>query len=258
MARPHTGIKPGMSLRINPSAAAKFVSNAARTKAPVFSAFQQFCDRTGEDAGGIVRVRWSTLYSTVSLSYGAGGVPALDSTRLYQQTLGSTDAVMGTMTDRETNINSAGKMANGQSFRATAHGFDVFLHTQAAAPVLPDAIENAILDFVTHGTCKLITGSETQQIWGPLTPYMVGTYGVTRGASPTQAAGSAAVSGGGVTGWSPRTWVDLDPFVILEPGQSFAVEVNTRGLMTTIAANAGLVLGIRHWFAGQTRTEVDG
>jgi hypothetical protein len=238
------------ALTLNPSATRAFVANAATAQPATFRAFEQFCQANGHDSGSISRVRNAQLYSTVAISYSGAGVPTLTANRLYSQPLGATDATFGTLTDRETNLSAANKMPNGQSFLVREHGFDLFVHTGAAAAT-PDLITNALLEIANSLTAKLLTGSETTQIWGPIQNQMLGGYGVN--ATP-----AAAIATGFPQGGARNQGLSVEPMLALEPGQTFSVEVNSRGTLSTVANMAGVIIGVRHSFFGQTRTAVDG
>ena len=183
-------------------------------------------------------------------SCSGAGAPTLTANRLYSQPLGATDATFGTLTDRETNLSAANKMPNGQSFLVREHGFDLFVHTLGAAAT-PDLVNNAMLEIANAVTCKLLTGSETQQIWGPIQNLMLGGYG-------SNATPAAGIGVGFPQGGARNQGVIVEPKLVLEPGQSFSVEVNLRGTVATVANMANTVIGIRHQFIGQTRTAVDG
>lgn len=240
------------ALTLNPSATRAFIANAATAQPATFRAFEQYCQANGHESGTISRVRRAQLYSTVAIAYSGGGVgaPTLTANRLYSQPLGATDATFGTLTDRETNLSAANKMPNGQSFLVREHGFDLFVHTPQAAAT-PDLIANAMLEIANSLTAKLLTGSETTQIWGPLQNQMLGGYGVN--ATP-----AAAIATGFPQGGARNQGIEMEPMLALEPGQTFSVEVNSRGTLSTVAALAGVIIGVRHSFFGQTRTAVDG
>jgi len=238
------------AIAVNPTAARAYLASQVNT--PTFSAFQQYCNANGHDSGQISRVRWSVLYSSVFVQWSAAGVPTLTSNRLYAQPLGSTDATAGVLTDNETNLSQAGKMPNGQSFAAKQHGFDLYLHTLGAAgPATQILVAQAMMEIANSVTSRLLTGSETSQIWGPIAAHMLGTYAI-------QALPAAAQASGFPQGNSPRVGVPMTPELVLQPGEAFAVEVNARVPLPTVAAMQGSIVGIRHWFIGETRTAVDG
>ncbi len=238
------------SMIVNPESARDFVAAAARQAPATFNAFQQYCQANNRDSGVISRVRWAQLYSSVSIAYAAGpGIPVIGGTRLYTEPLGSVGPA-GVITDRETNLTSAGKLPNGQSFAVASHGFDVYVQTLAAAST-PDILNFCIAEIMNGFTARLLTGSETVQIWGPIAGHAYGTYG-------TGAAATAATAVGFPTGNAARLGVPVEPGLVIEPGQSFSVEVNLRGALSAVAAMGGTTLGLRHWFCGATRTAVDG
>ena len=157
---------------------------------------------------------------------------------------------MGTLTDRETNLSAANKMPNGQAFEVASHGFDLYVHTPvvAATTIL---VQNTMIQLLNGITCSLLTGSETKQIWGPISAHMIGS-------AVNYTSAVAASEASPPTSSAARAGIPVEPRLVLEPGMSFSIEVALRALPAVIAGNAGLIVGLRHWFFGQTRTAVDG
>ena len=215
--------------------------------------FQSWCQSAGSTT--ILRVRDAWLFSSVGILWDGAGVPGAFSARLYAQNLGAADTVLGTLTEWETNMRNSGKMDGDQRFIAKSHGFRCLLR----APGAGDEVDAAArINFVVNNVAAIFsTGSETRQVWGPIVSMplaaqaVVGAVGILAAGAQPATLDSVPVSAPGIH--------ETDPPIILEPNETFGVELRVSSLgLPSGGDHANAAVVIQHQFIGRTMTLVDG
>ncbi len=238
-----------------PTAAASFLKSRLVQDPALRQAYIDHCERTGEptEPGVPVRVRYAHRYSTVFVTYDAAGAPTVQGTRLYAAALGDTVAGFATpLTIRFTNVRQSGKLDNEQAFIALGHGFRVVYVTPPASAEAQAIIRNNLLDQVA---ATLDTGTETSNIWGPLSIMALGESAAVGVLGDLGAGAQLSALGGSFVG---SRFQKLAPPQVFHPGSGMGVELTFPNTLPTDVRFANAVVGIQHVMAGYTKTVVDG
>ncbi|HDZ21909.1 MAG TPA: hypothetical protein ENH78_11515 [Phycisphaerae bacterium] len=179
----------------------------------------------GVNAGVPVRKRFDFKYARVGLAWDAAGLlQNNDPTALFTGQIGGTDAVLGQLTEQDTNVVTAGKQDSAEMYKAYAMGFVIQLISDGSATI--DALARVQRQLLENTSATLTLGTQNRQRFPVLSslPGLAVGFQTGGGAIPT-AVVTAATQG-------KQSLIRFDPPIYLGAGESYSVELKIKRSLT--------------------------
>ncbi len=178
----------------------------------------------GVNSGVPVRKRFDFKFARVGLAWDAAGVlQQNDPTALFTGQIGGTDAVLGQLTEQDTNVVTAGKQDSAEMFKAFAIGFVLQLVRQGGVTL--DNLAIVQRQLLENTSATLTLGTQNRQRFPVLSSLPGLAVGFQTGGAAPSSVVTAATQG-------KQSLIRFDPPIYLGAGESYSVELKLKRSLT--------------------------